>query len=116
MTQRIFSIVAPLLLLRLVPPPAGIVAEGWNGPYERCHHHNSVISCEFRYEPQRLPRRCVLSRVALSDATRQSSDRRGGRSASARVHKLITEDIPARVAADTAYQNAPKGSDKQNAC
>jgi len=32
-----------------------------------------------------------------------------------RVHKLITEEIPARVAADTAYQNAKKNSDKQNA-
>ncbi len=32
-----------------------------------------------------------------------------------RVHKLITEDIPNRVAADTAYQNAKKSSDKQNA-
>jgi len=32
-----------------------------------------------------------------------------------RVHKLITEDIPARVAADIAYQNAQKNSDKQNA-
>jgi type I restriction enzyme R subunit len=32
-----------------------------------------------------------------------------------RVHKLITQDIPNRVAADTAYQNARKNSDKQNA-
>ena len=32
-----------------------------------------------------------------------------------RVHKLITEEIPARVAADPAYQNALKYSDKQNA-
>jgi type I restriction enzyme, R subunit len=32
-----------------------------------------------------------------------------------RVHKLITEDIPARVAADTAYQNAQRNSDKVNA-
>ena len=32
-----------------------------------------------------------------------------------RVHKLITEEIPARVAADQAYQNAMKNSDKQNA-
>ncbi len=32
-----------------------------------------------------------------------------------RVHKLITEDIPDRVAADTAYQNAKQNSDKQNA-
>ena len=32
-----------------------------------------------------------------------------------RVHKLITEDIPTRVAADAAYQNAQKNSDKQNA-
>jgi type I restriction enzyme, R subunit len=31
------------------------------------------------------------------------------------VHKLITEDIPERVAADAAYQNAKKNSDKQNA-
>jgi len=32
-----------------------------------------------------------------------------------RVHKLITEDIPARVAVDTAYQNARRNPDKQNA-
>ena len=32
-----------------------------------------------------------------------------------RVHKLITEDIPSRVAADRAYQNARQNSDKQNA-
>ena len=32
-----------------------------------------------------------------------------------RVHKLITEDIPTKVAADKAYQNARKNSDKQNA-
>ena len=32
-----------------------------------------------------------------------------------RVHKLITEDIPHRVAADSAYQNAKQNSDKQNA-
>jgi type I restriction enzyme R subunit len=32
-----------------------------------------------------------------------------------RVHKLITEDIPNRVAADRAYQNAKQNSDKQNA-
>lgn len=32
-----------------------------------------------------------------------------------RVKKLITEDIPAKVSADPAYQNARKNSDKQNA-
>jgi len=32
-----------------------------------------------------------------------------------RVRKLITEEIPARVSADTAYQNAKKNSDRQNA-
>ena len=32
-----------------------------------------------------------------------------------RVHKLITQDIPGRVAADTAYQNARRNSDRQNA-
>jgi type I restriction enzyme, R subunit len=32
-----------------------------------------------------------------------------------RVHRLITEDIPNRVSADTAFQNAKKNSDKQNA-
>ncbi|MCL4687190.1 MAG: type I restriction endonuclease subunit R [Burkholderiales bacterium] len=32
-----------------------------------------------------------------------------------RVHRLITQDIPERVAADTAYQNAKKNSGKQNA-
>jgi type I restriction enzyme R subunit len=32
-----------------------------------------------------------------------------------RVRKLITEDIPQKVATDVAYQNARRGSDKQNA-
>ncbi len=32
-----------------------------------------------------------------------------------RVHRLITEDIPNRVASDRAYQNAKINSDKQNA-
>jgi type I restriction enzyme R subunit len=32
-----------------------------------------------------------------------------------RVHDLITKEIPERVAADTAYKNAIKNSDKQNA-
>ena len=32
-----------------------------------------------------------------------------------RVQRLIAEDIPARVAADGAYQNAMKNNDKQNA-
>lgn len=32
-----------------------------------------------------------------------------------RVHKLVTEDIPSREAADPRYQNARKDSDRQNA-
>ena len=32
-----------------------------------------------------------------------------------RVHRLITQDIPAKVAADTAYRNAKQNSDRQNA-
>jgi type I restriction enzyme R subunit len=32
-----------------------------------------------------------------------------------RIQRLITHDIPARVAADVAYQNAQRNSDKQNA-
>jgi type I restriction enzyme R subunit len=32
-----------------------------------------------------------------------------------KIHKVITEEIPAKVAADKAYQNAMKNSDKQNA-
>lgn len=32
-----------------------------------------------------------------------------------KIHDLITEEIPGKVAADTAYQNAKKYSDKQNA-
>jgi len=32
-----------------------------------------------------------------------------------RVRKLVTEEIPAKVAADKAYQNAKKNSDMQNA-
>jgi type I restriction enzyme, R subunit len=32
-----------------------------------------------------------------------------------RVHRLITQEIPAQVSADAAYQNAKENSDKQNA-
>ena len=32
-----------------------------------------------------------------------------------RVRKLITEEIPLKVSNDTAYQNARRSSDKQNA-
>lgn len=32
-----------------------------------------------------------------------------------RVRRMIAEDIPRKVAADTAYQNAKRNSDKQNA-
>ena len=32
-----------------------------------------------------------------------------------RVHQLITQEIPAKVAADTAYKNAKQYSDRQNA-
>ena len=32
-----------------------------------------------------------------------------------RIQKVISEEIPAKVAADKAYQNAIKNSDKQNA-
>jgi len=32
-----------------------------------------------------------------------------------RIHRLITEEIPSRVAADQAYRNAVKNSDRQNA-
>lgn len=32
-----------------------------------------------------------------------------------RIHRLITEEIPVRVSADAAYQNAIRNSDKQNA-
>jgi len=32
-----------------------------------------------------------------------------------RVHRLITQEIPAQVAADTAYKNARQNSDRQNA-
>ena len=31
------------------------------------------------------------------------------------LNRLITEEIPAKVAADVAYQNAKQNSDKQNA-
>lgn len=31
------------------------------------------------------------------------------------MHKLITEDIPNRVAADAAYRNAMQNNDRQNA-
>ncbi len=53
----------------------------------------------------------------LSNILKTFNDRFGNIpwSDSDRVHKLITEDIPSRVAADKAYQNARQNSDKQNA-
>lgn len=53
----------------------------------------------------------------LSNIIRQFNDMFGNISwvDTDRVHKLITEEIPSRVAADNAYQNAKQNSDKQNA-
>ncbi len=53
----------------------------------------------------------------LSSILRTFNDQFGNYpwSDSDRVQRLITQDIPQRVAADTAYQNAKQGSDKQNA-
>ncbi|APF19712.1 Restriction endonuclease, type I, EcoRI, R subunit/Type III [Caldithrix abyssi DSM 13497] len=53
----------------------------------------------------------------LSNIIRQFNDQFGNIewTDADRVHKLITEEIPAKVAADPAYQNARKHSDKQNA-
>jgi type I restriction enzyme R subunit len=53
----------------------------------------------------------------LSNILKTFNDQFGniGWSDSDRVHKMISEEIPAKVAADTAYQNAMKNSDKQNA-
>ncbi len=53
----------------------------------------------------------------LSSILRTFNDQFGNYpwSDSDRLQRLITEDIPHRVAADAAYQNAKQGSDKQNA-
>ena len=54
---------------------------------------------------------------ALSDIVRQFNERFGNIAwkDADRVRRLITEDIPARVAADAAYGNARRNSDRQNA-
>jgi len=53
----------------------------------------------------------------LSNILKAFNDQFGNISWSAtdRVHRLITQDIPDRVAADVAYQNAMANSDRQNA-
>jgi len=53
----------------------------------------------------------------LSDIVRRFNDMFGNTTFSDEDHvkRLITQEIPARVAADAAYQNAKKNSDKQNA-
>ncbi|GAB4247476.1 type I restriction endonuclease subunit R [Deferrisoma sp.] len=53
----------------------------------------------------------------LSNIVREFNERFGNIpwSDADRVRRLITEEIPARVAADPAYQNARKHSDRQNA-
>jgi type I restriction enzyme R subunit len=53
----------------------------------------------------------------LSNILKAFNDQFGGVAwtDSDRVRKLVTEEIPAKVAADKAYQNARKNSDKQNA-
>ena len=53
----------------------------------------------------------------LSIIVQESNDRWGSIdwSDADKIEKLITEELPAMVAADTAYQNAMKNSDRQNA-
>lgn len=53
----------------------------------------------------------------LSNILKAFNDQFGGVAWSDRdrVRRLVTEEIPAKVAADKAYQNARKNSDKQNA-
>jgi type I restriction enzyme R subunit len=53
----------------------------------------------------------------LSNIIREFNEQFGGISwtDSDRVRRLVTEEIPAKVAGDGAYQNARKNSDKQNA-
>ena len=67
-----------------------------------------TTGCGFRTEPE-------LDR--LSNIIKAFNDQFGNIpwSDADRVHKLITEDIPSRVAADRAFQNARQNSDKQNA-
>jgi type I restriction enzyme R subunit len=48
----------------------------------------------------------------LSSILKSFNDQFGN---SDRIRKLVTEEIPSKVAADKAYQNAKKNSDKQNA-
>ena len=50
----------------------------------------------------------ILKASTISSATSTGTTR-------TRSSKVITEEIPAKVAADKAYQNAMKNSDKQNA-
>ena len=73
-------------------PPAGRREE--NVRIKRCGRRRGSRSTTPRSS------RCQFGNIPWTDADR--------------VHKLITEDIPNRVAADKAYQNARQNSDKQN--
>ena len=52
----------------------------------------------------------------LSNILREFNDQFGNipRNDAGKIGKVIAEEIPAKVAADTAYQNAMKNSDRQN--
>lgn len=92
-SYRVEKQAAMKIVLPDTPPPIGPVPVGGGGrkPEPELDRLSNIVKS---FNDQ-------FSNIAWSDADR--------------VHKLITEDIPSRVAADTAYQNAKKNSDKQNA-
>ncbi len=70
-----------------------------------------------RTEGARTVRREIKIYNLLSEILRTFNDQFGNIAwtDADRVQRLITEDIPRRVAADEAYQNAQRNSDPQNA-
>ena len=118
-----------------LPRPQAAGAEG-GGPLQghpRDHRHGQLPRREAGGDEDRAARRGRRDRAG-ADQRRRTQARAGagspvatssrpsttssatspGRTPTA-IRKLITEEIPAKVAADTAYQNAKKNSDKQNA-
>ena len=78
----------------------------------RCGRRDSS-RCRRRAAATRLSRNWTVSRTSSRRSTTSSAISLG--LTPTVVHQLITQEIPARVAADIAYQNARKNDDKQNA-
>ena len=84
---------------------------------DRHEHHAALRGCRNRTRPTSGGRKMEPELDRLSNILKTFNDQFGNIpwTDTDRVHRLITQEIPTQVAADTAFQNAKQNSDRQNA-